>query len=332
MTRRGRHLRAAALSAAALLACLALAAGDVDAMTLAGGRVSVDLPPGLSLAVTPDQLLTDASPPPCREGFDYCLYLPDDAYAGTNLRSAGLAITRRRDLTAPVSCLLAKPEGWRDLQPGVVYPEAPAGAAGSAGASGEPTVATSRFGDVGEGAAGSYTLGEVLRLFDGEECWELETRLALTRFENYPPGQVEEFTDADRADVESLLWAVLDSATVLGAPVVWPAEGSGDLSAFVRVDVPAEATSPLVLRGEARGTWFFEGSFPVRLLAEDGTEVASGFVTARGEWMTEGFVPFEGELEFSVPGPTRAVLVLERDNPSGLPEHDAAARYELTLR
>jgi len=326
MPRPGRTSRAAAL-AAACLACHALAAGDVESMTLAGGRVGLDLPPGLSLAVTPQQVLTGASPPPCREGFDYCLYLPEDAYAGTNLRSAGLTITRRRDLTAPISCLLAQPEGWSDLQPGVVYPEPTEGASGPA-----PRAVTSRFGDVGEGAAGSYTLGEVLRLFDGEDCWELETRLALTRFENYPPGQVEEFTEADRADVESLLWAAIDSATVLGTRVTWPTEGGGDLSELVRVDVPAEATSPLVLRGEARGAWYFEGSFPVRLMAEDGTEIAAGFVTAQGEWMTEGFVPFEGEIEFSVPGPTRAVLVLERDNPSDLPEHDAAARYELTLR
>jgi hypothetical protein len=303
------------------LAPLAAAAGDVDGMTLAGGRVSLDLPPELSLAVSRAQLLTDASPPPCREGFDYCLYLPDDAYAGTNLRSAGLAITRRSDLRAPASCLLAQPDGWSGLQPGVVYPEP-----------GEGALATSRFGDVGEGAAGSYTLGELLRLFDGEECWEFETRLALTRFENYPPGAVTEFTADDRADVETLLWAVLDSASVLGTPVAWPDEGASDLSAFVRVDLPAEATSPLTLRGEARGSWFFEGSFPVRLLAEDGTEIASGFVTAQGEWMTEGFVPFVGQLEFEVTGPTPAVLVLERDNPSDLPEHDAAARYRITLR
>lgn len=305
-------------------------------MTIAGGRVSLDLPPGLSLAVSQAQLLTDASPPPCREGFTYCLYLPDDAYAGTNLRSAGLGITRRTDLRSPVSCLLAQPDGWSNLQPGVVYAEPPGdGGAAAGGEAGEPPArppATSRFGDVGEGAAGSYTLGEVLRLFDGEECWELETRLALTRFENYPPGAVLEFTEEDRADVESLLWAVLDSASVLGTPVTWPTEGKSDLSAFVRVDLPAEVTSPLTLRGEARGPWFFEGSFPVRLLGEDGTQIASGFVTAQGEWMTERFVHFEGQLEFTVSGPTPAVLVLEHDDPSDLPENGAAARYEVTLR
>ncbi len=306
------------------LACLAFlagpfafAAGDVDRMTLAGGRVSVDTPSELALAVTQEQLLVAQSPPPCDEGFSYCFYLLEDAYEGTNLRSAGLSIARRQDLRARTPCLLAQPGGWSELQPDVVWGD---------------ELATSRFGDVGQGAAGSYTLGEVLRLFDGVECWEFETRLGLTRFENYPPGEIEEFTAADQAAVRRLLWSVLDSASVAGTDVQWPTEGSSDLADFVRLDLPDELTSPLVLRGEARGTWFFEGSFPVRLLAQDGSEIATGFVTATEEWMTEDFVAFEGTLEFSVAGPTPATLVLEADNPSGLPEHDAAVRFEVQIR
>ncbi len=300
-----------------LVSSAAFAAGDVDRMTLAGGLVGLDSPSGLSLAVMHEQLLDQSSPPPCDEGFSYCLYLPDEAYAGTNLRSAGLAITRRQDLRSMASCLLAQPDGWSSLQPGVEI-----------GAE----VATSRFGDVGEGAAGSYTTGEVLRLFDGAECWELETRLGLSRFENYPPGQVREFTGEDEEAVERLLWSALDSVTVAGEKVVWPVRGSSALDEFVRVELPTVVTSPLTLRGEARGYWFFEASFPVRLVADDGTELASGFVTATGDWMTEGFVPFEGTLEFEVSEPTQATLVLERDNPSGLAEHDAAARYPVSLR
>ena len=104
---------------------------------------------------------------------------------------------------------------------------------------------------------------------------------------------------------------------------------SGSYStAFIRIHSISFEMAGLIWRG----VWFFEGSFPVALLAEDGTELARGFVTADGDWMTEEFVPFEGELAFEVTGPTPAVLVLMRDNPSDLPEHDAAARYELTLR
>ncbi|HZW99666.1 MAG TPA: Gmad2 immunoglobulin-like domain-containing protein [Trueperaceae bacterium] len=294
-----------------------LAAGDVNRMTLAGGRVSLEAPVELALAVTQEQLLVEASPPPCDPGFTYCFYLPEEAYAGTNLRSAGLAITRRQDLRAMTSCLLAQPAGWTELQPDVRMGE---------------ELDTSRFGDVGQGSAGSFTRGDVLRLFDGEECWELETRLGLTRFENYAPGTVEEFTSEDEAAVLELIWSVLDSTSVDGAAVRWPAGGSSALEDFVRVDLPDQVTSPMVLRGEARGTWFFEGSFAVSLMAPDGSLIASGLVTATDEWMTEGFVPFEGTLEFEVAGPTPAILVLERDNPSGLPEHDAAVRLEVELR
>ena len=37
--------------------------------------------------------------------------------------------------------------------------------------------------------------------------------------------------------------------------------------------------------------------------------------------MTENFVPFEGTLTFTAPTSGKGTLVLEKDNPSGLPEH-----------
>lgn len=80
-------------------------------------------------------------------------------------------------------------------------------------------------------------------------------------------------------------------------------------------------SSPLTIKGEARGTWYFEASFPVRLLNSDGKEIAVAPAQAQGEWMTEEFVPFEVVLQFSPPTTSTGTLVLEKDNPSGLPEH-----------
>ena len=80
--------------------------------------------------------------------------------------------------------------------------------------------------------------------------------------------------------------------------------------------------SPLVIEGEARGTWFFEGDFPVQLLDGDGREVAVGFVSSNEEWMTEAFIPYYGELVFEIPNTTTGTLILKKDNPTGLPEHD----------
>jgi len=80
-------------------------------------------------------------------------------------------------------------------------------------------------------------------------------------------------------------------------------------------------TNNFKLTGEAR-TWYFEASFPVKLLDANGKIIAQGPAQAQGEWMTTEFVPFEATLKF-ITQPTTATgsLVLEADNPSGLPEN-----------
>jgi hypothetical protein len=84
-----------------------------------------------------------------------------------------------------------------------------------------------------------------------------------------------------------------------------------------------EVTSPLRISGRARGTWFFEGDFPLVLYDADGEMIARGFAAANGEWMTRDFVPFEGILEFTgkdLAG--RGSLILKKDNPADRPELD----------
>jgi hypothetical protein len=89
--------------------------------------------------------------------------------------------------------------------------------------------------------------------------------------------------------------------------------------------------NPLTLTGQARGYWYFEASFPVVLTNWNGLIIAEGYATAQGEWMTEEFVPFVGNVEFVNPynegDPDfmkNGFLILQKDNPSGLPEHDDA--------
>ena len=93
---------------------------------------------------------------------------------------------------------------------------------------------------------------------------------------------------------------------------------------LIRVDTPRPndtISSPLILEGEARGYWFFEASFPVKLFDGNGELLATAIAQAKEEWMTEDFVPFEATLEFQVPATQKGILVLEKDNPSGLPEN-----------
>jgi tRNA dimethylallyltransferase len=58
----------------------------------------------------------------------------------------------------------------------------------------------------------------------------------------------------------------------------------------------------------------------------DGTVLVTTIATANGEWMTEEFVPFTAEVKLPASAGSRGTLVLHKDNPSGLPEHDAQLR------
>ncbi|MBU1164452.1 Gmad2 immunoglobulin-like domain-containing protein [Patescibacteria group bacterium] len=90
--------------------------------------------------------------------------------------------------------------------------------------------------------------------------------------------------------------------------------------------------SPLEISGEARGYWFFEATFPVVLTNWDGLIIAESYATAQGEWMTENFVPFTATLEFEVPNyKNNGSLILQKDNPSGLPENDDALEIPVIL-
>lgn len=81
-------------------------------------------------------------------------------------------------------------------------------------------------------------------------------------------------------------------------------------------------SSPFTVSGQARGYWFFEASFPMKLYDSGGNLLTTAIAQAQGEWMTENFVPFKTELVFDVPTDGDGVLVFEKDNPSGLPEYD----------
>lgn len=83
-----------------------------------------------------------------------------------------------------------------------------------------------------------------------------------------------------------------------------------------------EITSPLEIRGAARGNWFFEASFPIYLYDENGNEIAHTIATAQGEWMTEDFVNYTATMMFEEGYEGMGRLVLRKDNPSGLPEQD----------
>lgn len=91
--------------------------------------------------------------------------------------------------------------------------------------------------------------------------------------------------------------------------------------------------SPLIVKGQAKGTWFFEANLPVKLVDVDGHVIVAVGAQAQGEWMTEKMVPFAAELIFTAPvTATSGYLIIAKDNPSGLPEYDAAVRMPVRFR
>ncbi len=104
---------------------------------------------------------------------------------------------------------------------------------------------------------------------------------------------------------------------------------------MIQVDSPApnaavSKSQPLVVTGRAVGPWYFEASFPVKLLDSNGNVLAQGPAQAQSDWMTTDFVPFVITLNFTTTD-TSGTLVLQNDNPSGEPANAKSISIPLTF-
>jgi hypothetical protein len=151
--------------------------------------------------------------------------------------------------------------------------------------------------------------------------WEGETAISPEEFDVYSghTAKVSGYVDAVAWETLSL---VLSSFTFKDMPQLGEASELDPIT--VTAPVPgAIISSPLIIEGEARGWWYFEASFPVRLVTDSGEVLAEVPAQALEDWMTEDYVPFTVSIVFAMPSATSGKLILSRDNPSGLPEHDA---------
>ncbi|MDB5189340.1 MAG: hypothetical protein JWL82_297 [Parcubacteria group bacterium] len=82
-------------------------------------------------------------------------------------------------------------------------------------------------------------------------------------------------------------------------------------------------SSPLTVSGRARGSWYFEASFPILVRNAAGTVIGQGTGAAQGDWMTVDFVPFTGSISYTAqPAGSVGTVVFKNDNPSGDPAND----------
>lgn len=91
----------------------------------------------------------------------------------------------------------------------------------------------------------------------------------------------------------------------------------------------ATVASPLTVSGSVPGSWSFEASFPVVLLDANRKVVTQEPATISGDWMTDEPVPFTVTLNFANFPTKTGYLLLQKDNPSGLPENDDSLEIPL---
>jgi hypothetical protein len=135
-----------------------------------------------------------------------------------------------------------------------------------------------------------------------------------------------------RAQVGSYALALGTATTTTATITVTRAGGSATLGDMLRVDAPQPGqavSSPLVVRGSARGPFYFEATFPVTLLDGNGQRLVQSYAQAQGEWMTNDWVPFTATLAFPAPTTATGTLVLENANPSGDPARALSRRIDV---
>ncbi len=140
-----------------------------------------------------------------------------------------------------------------------------------------------------------------------------------------PSNQISNFDDCAAAGNPIMESYPQQCRTEDGQMFVQDIGNEMDKLDLIRVDSPRPNSvvgSTIIITGEARGMWFFEGSFPIILEDEDGKTLATHYATAQGEWMTEEFVPFTSQLEVDFGLAKKGNLILKKDNPSDIPEND----------
>ena len=115
---------------------------------------------------------------------------------------------------------------------------------------------------------------------------------------------------------------------------VLPKPKEPDIERLIAISSPRpDAIVPhsFTVEGRARGSWYFEGVFPLEIQNESGVTMETLSVHADGEWTTPDFVPFK--MKISTPYYSgKAKLIFKKANPSGLSENDMSFTLPITIQ
>lgn len=117
-------------------------------------------------------------------------------------------------------------------------------------------------------------------------------------------------------------------------PVATTTTTKTPLAARIVVTSPASGATvakTFVVVGSAPGPWYFEASFPIKVVDANNNFIGQGLAQAQSEWMTVDLVGFRATTTVTgYSGP--ATLILMRDNPSGMPENDDSVSIPIVIQ
>jgi hypothetical protein len=79
--------------------------------------------------------------------------------------------------------------------------------------------------------------------------------------------------------------------------------------------------NPITVNGYAKSSWYFEATFPIKVLDANGKVLGQAIGQAQSDWTSGGYIEFVASLKYSTPATSTGTLVLEKDNPSGLTQN-----------
>jgi hypothetical protein len=141
-----------------------------------------------------------------------------------------------------------------------------------------------------------------------------------------------------------LAWVIMQATTEktpevpvvpIDDPVlVQPAEKPNLITVSQPLPDSTVSASPLVVKGRARGQWFFEATAPVSLVNWDGLIIGEGYIQVDEgyEWMTTDFVPFTGTITYDASqlgAYKHGWIILKKHNASGEPQFDDALEFKI---
>lgn len=160
-------------------------------------------------------------------------------------------------------------------------------------------------------------------------CYDKQTgkQLPLKECHFTGPGRVVRTANIDEKDAEAIRY-ILENITFHKME-----EKVGKCNS-IEVEKPLAnmaVHSPFTVTGKAKGNWYFEGTFTVKLYDKNGKLLAKDQAKAKSKWMTDALVPFEATLKFKESNTEGGRLVFQKANPSGLKKNNISCSVPVTF-